>query len=249
MTLLLVAALCASILVLAEVLHRLLRVEPEWTRKLVHVLMGLVAAAFPWLFGEPRSVLLLCAAFAAVLGGSLVTSRLRSVHGVRRRTAGALWFPVGVAIVFVAAGARSDLYVLAMLVLAFADPAAAVVGRAYGAHRFRAGDDAKSVEGSLAFLVVASTTLWIGLSVTTSLGVAALTFWAIGIGGLLAGIEAVAPAGSDNVLVPVGALLLLRAGSPEHGAAAPLAAAVFVAGVVGVAAASFQRPHRERARA
>jgi phytol kinase len=244
---LVVAALCASILVLGETVRRVFAVKPEGTRKLVHVLMGLTASAFPWFFRDVRPVLLVCAVFAAVLGGSLMLSRLSSVHGVDRRTAGALWFPLGVAVVFVAAEGRTDLYVIPMVVLSLADPAAAIVGRTYGAHRFRAARDSKSLEGSLAFLLVASGCLFVTLRLTTPLG-PELGVRALGIGALLAGIEAVAPAGSDNVLVPVAALLLLRATAVDGGAVT-MAAVVLLAVVAAMTAGAGQRPHRERARA
>lgn len=206
-----VGSLCASILVLGETLHRRFAVEPEWTRKLVHVLMGSTAAAFPWLLGEPRAVLVLCGIFGAILGGSLVWSGLPSVHGVGRHTGGVLWFVLGVAVVYLATQSRADLYVASILVLTFADPAAALVGRRYGAHRLRDGPDAKTIEGSLAFLLVAFVCLFAVLRVTGSLGATDSLGRALCIGALLAGIEAVSPAGSDNLTVPLGAFLLLRA--------------------------------------
>jgi phytol kinase len=244
---LVVGTLCAFILLLAETVHRVFRVEPEWTRKLVHVLMGLTASAFPWLFRSARSVLLVCAVFGAILGWSLVRSGLPAVHRVDRCTGGALWFPLAIAVVFVAADGRSDLYAIPMVVLTLADPAAAIVGRTYGAHRFRVGRDSKSFEGSLVFLLVASGCLFVALRVTTSLGSAELIARALGIGALLAGIEAVAPAGSDNFLVPVGAFLLLRATAPD-GAAVALALVVFLSVVAAVGVGACQRSHRERAR-
>jgi phytol kinase len=243
-----VSAACASVLVLGETLHRVFGVEPERTRKLVHVLMGLVATSFPWVFGDPRPVVLVCSVFAAILGASLLSSRLPSVHQVDRRTAGALWFPLAVAAVFVGARGRPELYATSMLVLTFADPAAALVGRTCGAHRYRSGRDAKSVEGSLAFLAVASAILFVALDLTTPLGTTASLGWALTIGILLAGVEAVAPAGSDNILVPAGALLLLRAADPG-GTAAELAALAFLAVVAAVGLAAHYRVPPERARA
>lgn len=242
-----VSVACALVLVLGETLHRVFAVAPEWTRKLVHVLMGLVASAFPWVFGDPRSVVLVCAAFAALLGGTLLISGLPSVHQVDRRTAGTVWFPLAVAVVFVGALGRPALYVTSILVLTLADPAAAVVGRAYGANRLGAGRDAKSLEGSLAFLAVASAVLAVALALTTPLSGAAALAWGLAIGIVLAGVEAVAPAGSDNVLVPVGALLCLRAA--DSGAAAPvLYLSAFLAGVAALALGVHRAP-RERARA
>ena len=205
-----VTAVCASILVLAETVRRAFAVESEWTRKLVHVLMGLTASAFPWLFRDGGSVVLLCALFAVVVGASLAFSGLPSIHRVDRRTAGALWFPLGVAWVFLAAHGRSDLYVMAIVVLTFADPAAAMVGRARGTHRLPVGDGAKTLEGSLAFFLVASECLIVAVSLTTPLHPADSVVRAVAIAALLTTVELVSPAGSDNFLVPVAGFLLLE---------------------------------------
>ena len=205
-----VMALCACILVLAETVRRAFAVESEWTRKLVHVLMGLTASAFPWLFRDGRSVVLVCALLAVVLGVSFAFSALPSIHRVDRRTAGALWFPLGVAWVFVAAGGRADLYAMAMLVLTLADPAAALVGRGRGTHRLRLGDGTKTLEGSLAFFLVAAECLLVALSLTAPLHPAESFVRATGIAALLTVVELLSPAGSDNFLVPVAAFLLLE---------------------------------------
>jgi dolichol kinase len=207
--LLVVSAVCAVVLAVGEIVRRL-EVEAEWTRKLAHVLTGLVASTFAWVFESAWPVLAVCAAFAAVLGASSRAGWLPSIHRVRRRTAGAVWFPLGVASVFLAARGRADLYAGAVLVLALADPAAAIVGRTWGAHRLRAERDAKSVEGALAFLAVAAACLFVVLHAGGHFGLAASAGWALALGGVLAAVEALAPNGSDNFFVPVAALLLLR---------------------------------------
>jgi phytol kinase len=242
-----VCAACTLVLVLGEALHRRLAVPAEWTRKLVHVLMGLVAAAFPWLFDRAQPVVLVCAIFAALLGATLVASRLPSIHRVGRRTAGALWYPLAVAVVFAESRDRPELYVASILVLAFADPAAAVVGRSYGETRFGTARDAKSLEGSLAFLAIAWAILSSALALTTPLGSAAALAWGLAIAIVLAGAEAVAPAGSDNVLVPIGALVCLRAASPDATNALPGVLAFM--GLVGSVALVARRTPRGRAHA
>ena len=207
--LVLCAAACTAILVAADVLHGA-GLEPEWSRKLVHVAMGLVAALFPWLFRDPRAVLALCAAFAVLLGCGRGWRRLASVHAVGDRSAGLVWFPTAVALAFLIAADRPAHYALALVVLALADPAAALVGRARGAHRFRVGAGWKSVEGSLAFFAVASATIAAGLGWSTPLAAPTVLAFAAAIGALLAIVEAVSPAGTDNLFVPLGTLLLLR---------------------------------------
>jgi phytol kinase len=242
-----VMALCASILVLAESLHRTFAVEPEWTRKLVHVLMGLTASAFPWLFHDPRSVVLICALFALILGASRALSQLPSVHRVDRRTAGALWFPLAVAWVFVASGGRPELFVIPMLVLTLADTAAAVVGRAPRAHLLPVGMGKKTVEGSLAFFLVSCECLLVGLALTAALQPVELVVRAVGIAAVLTAVELVSPAGSDNLFVPLAAFILLRASGP---AGASLAvAAVVLAAAAALAVGAARRAQRERAHA
>jgi dolichol kinase len=119
-----------------------------------------------------------------------------------------------------------------MLVLALADPAAAAVGRGRGTHRLQAGRP-KTIEGSLAFFVVACECLLVGLGLTLPLRLGALVASAIAIAAALTAVELVSPAGSDNFLVPVVAFLLLRATASDGAAVAVGLFSVAVALAIG----------------
>ena len=219
------AGLLLAILTLAEVLRRHRLASPEVTRKLVHVLSGLEAAAFPWLFTTAWSVLALTASYALLMALTRPIGALRSVHGVRRRTAGGLYYPLGVATVFLLVGHRPEVYVPAILVLALADPAAALVGGSWGLTRYRLCGGTKSVEGSLAFGICALACLHLSLGLLTSLAPLALLLWSLHVAVLATGLEALAPRGSDNLAIPLGcglALLTVTTGP------APLAGLFFV---------------------
>lgn len=219
------AGLLLVILAVAEVLLRRGRAGPEATRKLVHALSGLEAAAFPWLFSTAWSVLALAGCYALLMALTMKVGALPSVHGVRRSTAGGLYYPVAVGVLFAFAGQRPEVYVPAILVLALADPAAALVGRSWGLNRYRLFGGDKSVEGSLAFAICALACLHLSLDLLTSLDALSLLLWSLHLAVLATGLEALSPRGSDNLTVPLGcglALLPVGAGSP------PLAGLFFV---------------------
>jgi phytol kinase len=219
------AGLLLVILVLAETLRRHRLASPEATRKLVHALSGLQAAAFPWLFASGWSVLLLTASYAALMALTREIGALGSVHGVRRRTAGGLYYPLAVAVMFLLAGHRPEVYVPAMLVLALADPAAALVGRSWGLTRYHLCGGRKTLEGSLAFLACAFACVYLSLGLLTPLGPLALLLWSLHVAVLATGLEALAPRGSDNLAIPLGCGLALL---PVPAGPAPLAGLFFV---------------------
>jgi phytol kinase len=197
------------------------RPHPELTRKLVHIGMGAVALAFPWLFTQSWPVVVL--AFLCI-GGllGLRVSRLREDFGgvlgdVGRGLPGEICYAAGVAALFIlhlGEGGPSDrrllLYFVPLLVLAVADAAAALVGVYHGQRLYRVPGGWKTVEGSVAFLVCAFVCTLVPLLLLTeatfpeALLVATLLAW------LTTLIEAVAWHGLDNLLLPVAGFLLLQ---------------------------------------
>jgi phytol kinase len=211
-------ALCLAILAFAEGLRVLACAELEWTRKFVHLAMGLAAATFPWVFGSPWPVLILCATFLALMAWSRSAGFLVAVHGVPRPSAGGLCYPAAVALVFLLAHDRRWVYVPAILVLTVSDALAALVGRAWGRHPYRWTGDEKTVEGSLAFLASAFVCIHAPLVVMSPLATADCALAALAVSACATGIEAVSRHGCDNLTVPLGVCLaLLGLGSSGSG--------------------------------
>jgi phytol kinase len=214
-----------AILVLAEALHRRRAAGPEATRKLVHALSGLVAATFPWLFESAWSVVVLTVSFAVLIAATRKLGLLPSVHGVTRRTEGGLFYPLAVLLLFLLAAHRPEAYLPAIVVLALADPAAALVGGRYGRNRYRVFGGNKSVEGSLAFAACALPCVFVPLGLLTSLPPASLLLWSLHVTLLATVLEALAPQGSDNLAIPLGSGLALL---PVATTPAPLAGLLLV---------------------
>lgn len=196
-------ALAGASLALAGLVGRLPGVPREATRKLAHVLCGLTAASFPLLFRSAWSVALVAAVFLAAMAWTRARGTLSAIHGVARRSDGALWFPVAIAVVFVQASGRPWLYLAAVLVLTVSDTLAALVGGAYGRHRYRLCAGWKSLEGSVAFLVSALLCVQVPLLLSGLERTACLVL-ALYVAVLATLLEALSPAGRDNLLVPVG---------------------------------------------
>ena len=85
-----IAAIFLVIFGVAEGWRRFGDPPAEWTRKLVHVGGGLVSLALPWLVRSHWTVLALGALLGAVLFGTRKLGLLPSVHGVERRSEGAV---------------------------------------------------------------------------------------------------------------------------------------------------------------
>lgn len=188
--------------------------HPELARKGLHVGMGLVAVALPWVFAGPWPVIALCAVATAVMLAVRfippVAERFGGVvGGVERASLGEIYFPIAVGVTFAAARGDKLLYAVPMLLLTLADATAALIGLRYGAHRYRATEGRKSAEGSLAFFGVAFVSVLVPLCVAEVDWRKTMLISAT-LGLLVMALEAIAWRGLDNLFVPLGAFVLLK---------------------------------------
>lgn len=176
--------------------------------------MGLYTMTLPWLFADAWPVLLMGSVMIALLLSLRWLRWLQQQFGavlgsVARASHGELYFALGVIALFVWAKGDKVFYVAALLVLTFADTAAALVGKRWGAHRFPGLAATKSLEGSLAFLVVAWGCLALPLTLGAGLEISVALVLGLTVALLLTGLEAVAVGGLDNLLLPLATYGLL----------------------------------------
>ena len=103
---------------------------PETTRQVAHVVGAASVAVLP-LFLRLSELVLLAVFFTALLSWTRARHLLSSVHGIRRVTVGALVFPAGLLLAVLLGWQHPGAIAYAALVLATADPAAALVGRRF----------------------------------------------------------------------------------------------------------------------
>lgn len=187
----------------------------EFSRKCVHVCMGLACMGFPWIFDRPVTVWIL----AGIASGLLLVMRcvpaLRdgigsALHGVQRLSYGEILFAPAIATVFHLSGGDPVFYLIPLLVLSIADAAGALTGERWGRLRYICGDYYKTVEGSLAFLVCAFLCVFIPLRCMTGLPVFHLTAISLILAILTMIGEGISDRGFDNLVLPIGAYFILE---------------------------------------
>ncbi|GMR12182.1 MAG: hypothetical protein BMS9Abin29_0370 [Gemmatimonadota bacterium] len=193
----------------AEFWQRCRNPPVEWSRKFVHFMGGLLVLGFPWIFETRWSVLVLAASFAAMIWSTRRIGLLQSVHGVSRASHGGLFYPLGVVLLFTLAYDRPVLYLAAALTLIVADTAAALLGSAYGRKTYAVEDDHRSIEGSAVFLLVTFLAVHVPLLLMTGIDRYASVLVAVHVAMVVTLFEGVSLRGSDNLLIPLGAYLLL----------------------------------------
>lgn len=210
------AAAMAAFLLLFVALQGLAQARsahPETTRKLLHTGSGLLTLPFPFLFHEVWPVVLLTGASAFVVASARFVPAVRArfggvTGGVGRTTFGEIYFPLAVALLFLLTlGGDPLLFVIPLLVLSLADTAGAVVGTRYGRTRSSGG---KSVEGSMAFAIVAFVCILVPLLASSTAGRVEAVLVAATVALLVMLLEGSASRGLDNLVVPLASYLLLR---------------------------------------
>lgn len=203
---LIVLLLYGAIFAGAEIAHRRLHLDPEVTRKITHVAGGILALFLPYFFQSPWTVVILGVLFFVALILTKRTAAIRSVHDVERRTNGEIYFPLALALTYLAAHQTDTFhfYPVAILSLALGDTAAWLVGRRYGKHHYQMFGDNKSIEGSIGMAFTCTIIVLVAMFIHDSHMAARAMVLAPFVGMLAAVLEAISPRGTDNLTVPLG---------------------------------------------
>ena len=201
---LVVGAWLGAIVLLAEGLHKYERADPEFVRKIVHIGTGNVILLAWWLavpawMGIAASVL--CSAIALL---SYKFPLLPGINSVGRKSLGTFFYAVSIGVLMALFWQEYPQYTaLGILVMAWGDGLAALIGIRFGWHPFLIWGMKKSWEGTLAmFGVSAAVSFMILVNTSGNLGWAALV--AIAVGFLATVLESFSKWGIDNLTVPVG---------------------------------------------
>ncbi|MDX9780842.1 MAG: DUF92 domain-containing protein, partial [bacterium] len=207
------------ILGLATALLKLLKIHPHHTRRLVHILVGCLVCAAPFIFESRIPVLTLTLLFTLANILAIRFKLIKSIHETDRISYGTVYFPVSFFIlVFWFWDKDPAILLTAMLIMAFADPVASWVGESRKKPLlFKILSEKKSLQGSSAMFVTAfivavlAMKLFRGMFDQPDISWTRALIFGFFTAIYSAGAETISHRGTDNLMVPIGAGVILDA--------------------------------------
>jgi len=130
----------------------------------------------------------------------------QSIEQVKRNTLGEYFFPLGI-LVAALMSPQKEIFTIALLCVGLADGLAALVGQKYGrSNRYRIFSGFKSIAGSLTVFIV-SLIILVVVDYFGKVGLPLISFIIMPLDVAL--VEAFAPYGSDDFLIPICVLAIL----------------------------------------
>jgi phytol kinase len=197
---------------LAEGLRRWRGYGSGFTRKVIHIGVGMMSWFIPFLFTSPWPFVFACVAFMVI---NLIDWRyglIGSMQSKHRSNLGTVYFPFAAAVVALVFWEQPPLMVAALMPLTWGDGMAPVIGAAYGRRFYHVHTSTRTIEGSLAFFVAGFIFTWLALWVmpgSPEISPVDAVFPALVIMAVTTLIEAVSIWGLDNLAVTAAAIVIL----------------------------------------
>jgi phytol kinase len=196
----------------AEGLRRWRGYSSDFTRKVIHIGVGMLSWALPFLFTSPWPFVVACAAFMVINYLDYRYGFFAAMASTDRSNLGTVYFPFAAAVVALLFWDRLPLMVAALMPLTWGDGLAPVVGRAFGRHPYTVLGHRRTLEGSAGFFVAAFLFTWLALWLVggpPDLNPAAALLPALVVSAATTLVEAVSIWGLDNLTITAVAILLL----------------------------------------
>lgn len=196
----------------AELLRRRLGYGSNFTRKFIHIGVGMLAWLVPFLFNSPWPFVFAAITFALL---NLLDWRygfISSMSSSDRSNLGTVYFPLAAAAVAIIFWDQPPLMVAALMPLTWGDGLAPVIGRAFGHNTYVVFGHERSLQGSGAFFVFGGFFTWMALWIVPgppSISPIEALLPAMAIIATTTIIEGISPWGLDNLTVTATAIAVL----------------------------------------
>lgn len=206
-----------GVIAIAELLRRLGKRPLEFTRKFIHIGVGMWSIGTVALFETWPLAIIPPLTFVLINALSYWRGIIQAMESEERGNLGTIYFPIAFAAAIYAFWGQPLLLVATLMPLTWGDAMAAIVGRRFGHYTFSVGGRTRSLEGSLAMLFwswIATSAALFGIPYLLGLlyvsPLLALIYGAV-VAIVCTLVEALSPWGIDNLTVPLAAGLVLKA--------------------------------------
>lgn len=197
---------------IAEGLRHWRGYSSDFTRKFIHIGVGMLAWLVPFLFDSPWPFVFACLAFAIL---NLLDWRygfFSAMASSNHSNLGTLYFPLSAAAVALVFWQQPPLMVAALMPLTWGDGLASVIGRHYGTNTYLVFGHSRSLQGSATFFVMGGLFTWLALWIMDGppeITPMAAFAPALAVIFTTTVVEALSPWGLDNLTVTATAILIL----------------------------------------
>ena len=197
---------------LAELLRTRRDYSSNFTRKVIHIGVGMMSWALIFIFTSPWPFIIMCLLFAVFLYLDFRYGFFPAMASKDKNNMGTVYFPIAAAAVVFVFWEQPPLMVAALMPLTWGDGLAPVVGRAYGKRPYYVANHKRTYEGSLGFFLFGFLFTWLALWVMP--GLPEIPPLAAILPGLIVMaattlVEAVSIWGIDNLTITAVAILIL----------------------------------------
>jgi len=181
----------------------------EFTRKLIHVAVGMWAFGTVLLFQHWYFAIIPPLSFVVLNYISHRGEIFRSVETGEKGNLGTVYFPISFAIIICLFWERPNLLVASLMPMTWGDALAAILGRRYGQRKYSFLGTTRSVEGSLAMFIFGWLSVFLALLLMPPLGWQTSLLYSLAVAVFATLVEALSPWHIDNLTVPLLSAALL----------------------------------------
>jgi len=196
---------------LGEMLRKALHLGQGFTRKFIHVVVGMISVPTVLWFGNLWWAVIPPLAFVIINYLDYRFGLIQAMMSSDRSNLGTVYFPLSFAAILIlfwgtpaAPTTNARLIVAALMPLTWGDALAALVGERFGRRRYALLGYTRSLEGSTTMLVASALATWLALGASP---VTAMLAIVTALGATIA--ESISPWGIDNLTVPATSAIIL----------------------------------------